>query len=86
MGPDRARRQALNAIIRFPSRGMALALHNDAAYQPAKQLRQESTSNCMMVLVDRVTHLQGEHSISRTVFVSSARTSATRGSTASGET
>jgi uncharacterized protein (DUF1330 family) len=41
----------MNAIIRFPSREMALALYNDPAYQPAKKLRQASTSNCTMVLV-----------------------------------
>jgi uncharacterized protein (DUF1330 family) len=46
--------RTMNAIIRFPSREMALALYNDAAYQPAKQLRQESTNNCTMVLVDKI--------------------------------
>jgi uncharacterized protein (DUF1330 family) len=44
--------RTMNAIIRFPSRESALALYNDPDYQPAKRIRQESTSNCSMVLVE----------------------------------
>ena len=42
----------MNAIIRFPSRDAALALYNDPAYQEAKKIRQASTSNITMVLVN----------------------------------
>ena len=42
----------MNAIIRFPSKDAALGLYNDPEYQEAKRIRQESTSNCTMVLVD----------------------------------
>ena len=42
----------LNAIIRFPSKDAALGLYNDPDYQDAKRIRQESTSNCTIVLVD----------------------------------
>ena len=44
--------RTMNAIIRFPSREAALALYNDPAYQEAKRLRQASTTNISMVLVD----------------------------------
>jgi uncharacterized protein (DUF1330 family) len=42
----------MNAIIRFPSREAALGLYNDPAYQEAKRIRQASTRNISMVLVD----------------------------------
>jgi uncharacterized protein (DUF1330 family) len=44
--------RTLNAIIRFPSKEAALGLYNDPAYQVAKRLRQASTTNTSMVLVD----------------------------------
>jgi uncharacterized protein (DUF1330 family) len=44
--------RTLNAIIRFPSKEAALGLYNDPAYQEAKRLRQASTTNTSMVLVD----------------------------------
>src|SRR5215813_15536010 len=44
--------RALNAIIRFPSREAALGLYNDPAYQEAKRIRQASTKNVSMVLVE----------------------------------
>jgi uncharacterized protein (DUF1330 family) len=44
--------RTMNAIIRFPSKEAALALYNDPAYQEAKRIRQASTRNISMVLVD----------------------------------
>ena len=44
--------RTMNAIIRFPSKEAALGLYNDPAYQDAKRLRQESTTNISMVLVE----------------------------------
>ena len=44
----------MNAIIRFPSKEAALGLYNDPAYQDAKRLRQSTTSNISMVLVEAV--------------------------------
>jgi uncharacterized protein (DUF1330 family) len=44
--------RTMNAVIRFPSREAALGLYNDPAYQEAKRIRQASTSNISMVLVD----------------------------------
>jgi uncharacterized protein (DUF1330 family) len=44
--------RTMNAIIRFPSKQAALDLYNDPAYQEAKRIRQASTSNVSMVLVD----------------------------------
>jgi uncharacterized protein (DUF1330 family) len=42
----------MNAIIRFPSKDAALGLYNDPAYQEAKRIRQSSTRNVSMVLVE----------------------------------
>jgi uncharacterized protein (DUF1330 family) len=42
----------MNAIIRFPSKDAALGLYNDPAYQEAKRIRQASTKNVSMVLVE----------------------------------
>ena len=44
--------RTMNAIIRFPSKEAALGLYNDPAYQEAKRIRQSSTKNISMVLVD----------------------------------
>jgi uncharacterized protein (DUF1330 family) len=44
--------RTMNAILRFPSRQAALGLYNDPAYQEAKRIRQSSTRNTSMVLVD----------------------------------
>ena len=44
--------RTMNAIIRFPSKEAALGLYHDAAYQEAKRIRQASTSNVSMVLVE----------------------------------
>lgn len=44
--------RTMNAIIRFPSKESALGLYNDPAYQEAKRIRQNSTRNVSMVLVD----------------------------------
>jgi uncharacterized protein (DUF1330 family) len=44
--------RTMNAIIRFPSKEAALALYNDPAYQEAKRIRQASTRNVSMVLVE----------------------------------
>ncbi|HYK82663.1 MAG TPA: DUF1330 domain-containing protein [Gemmatimonadales bacterium] len=41
----------MNAVIRFPSKQAALGLYHDPEYQEAKRIRQASTSNCTMVLV-----------------------------------
>ena len=42
----------MNAVIRFPSKDAALALYNDPDYQEAKRIRQASTRNVSMVLVE----------------------------------
>jgi uncharacterized protein (DUF1330 family) len=44
--------RTMNAVIRFPSKEAALGLYNDAAYQEAKRVRQASTKNTSMVLVE----------------------------------
>jgi uncharacterized protein (DUF1330 family) len=44
--------RTMNAIIRFPSKEAALGLYNDPAYQEAKRIRQASTKNISMVLVE----------------------------------
>jgi uncharacterized protein (DUF1330 family) len=44
--------RTMNAIIRFPSKEAALALYNDPDYQEAKRIRQSSTRNVSMVLVE----------------------------------
>jgi len=44
--------RTMNAIIRFPSKQHALGLYNDPAYQEAKRIRQASTRNTSMVLVE----------------------------------
>ena len=44
--------RTMNAIIRFPSKEAALGLYNDPEYQEAKRIRQASTKNVSMVLVD----------------------------------
>ena len=44
--------RTMNAIIRFPSKDAALGLYNDPAYQEAKRVRQASTKNTSMVLVE----------------------------------
>ncbi len=46
--------RTMNAIIRFPSKEAALGLYGDAAYQEAKHVRQTSTSNVTMVLVEKL--------------------------------
>ena len=45
-------RRTMNAIIRFPDKASALGLYNDPDYQEAKRIRQASTANVSMVLVD----------------------------------
>jgi uncharacterized protein (DUF1330 family) len=45
-------KRTMNAIIRFPSRDAVLGLYNDPAYQDAKRIRQASTRNVSMVVVD----------------------------------
>ena len=44
--------RTMNAVIRFPSREAALGLYNDPGYQEAKRIRQASTRNTSMVLVE----------------------------------
>ena len=44
--------RTMNAVIRFPSKQHALDLYNDPEYQPAKRIRQASTKNVSMVLVE----------------------------------
>ena len=44
--------RTMNAIVRFPSREAALAFYADPEYQEAKRLRQRTTANVTMVLVD----------------------------------
>ncbi len=48
------RARTMNAIIKFPSREAALGLYHDPEYQEAKRIRQRSTTNCTMVLVEEV--------------------------------
>src|SRR5687767_8506281 len=44
--------RTMNAIIRFPSKEAALGLYNDPDYQEATRIRQASTKNVSMVLVE----------------------------------
>jgi len=44
--------KTMNAIIRFPSKEAAMGLYNDPEYQAAKRIRQGSTANISMVLVE----------------------------------
>ena len=44
--------RTMNAIIRFPSKEAALGLYDAPAYQDAKRVRQSSTKNVSMVLVE----------------------------------
>jgi uncharacterized protein (DUF1330 family) len=44
--------RTMNAVIRFPSKEAALGLYNDPDYQEAKRIRQASTRNTSMVLVE----------------------------------
>ena len=44
--------RTMNAVLRFPSKDAALALYNDPDYQEAKRIRQASTRNISMVLVE----------------------------------
>jgi uncharacterized protein (DUF1330 family) len=44
--------RTMNAIIRFPSKEAALGLYNDPQYQEGKRIRQASTANVSMVLVE----------------------------------
>jgi uncharacterized protein (DUF1330 family) len=46
----------MNAIIKFPSEGAALACYNDPDYQPVKQIRLNFTTNCTMMLVKAFVH------------------------------
>jgi uncharacterized protein (DUF1330 family) len=46
--------RTMNAIIRFPSKEAALGLYNDPAYQEAKRIRQTSTKNISMVLINEL--------------------------------
>lgn len=43
--------RTMNAIIKFPSEEAALSCYNDPDYQPVKQIRLNSTTNCTMILV-----------------------------------
>jgi len=45
-------KRTMNAITRFPSKEAALGLYNDPDYQEAKRIRQASTKNVSMVIVD----------------------------------
>jgi len=45
--------RSMHAIIEFPSVDAALGLYNDPIYQPLKRLRQDTTSNASLVLVQR---------------------------------
>ena len=44
--------RTMTAIIKFPSREAALGLYNDPDYQEAKRIRQGSTANASMVIVE----------------------------------
>ena len=44
--------RTMNAVIRFPSKEAVLGLYNDPAYQEAKRIRQASTKNISMVVVE----------------------------------
>ena len=48
--------RTMNAIIRFPSKEAALGLYNDPDYQEAKRIRQASTRNVSMILVEEFKH------------------------------
>jgi len=48
--------RTMNAIIQFPSKEAALGLYNDPDYQEAKRIRQASTNNISMVIVEEFAH------------------------------
>ena len=48
--------RTMNAIIQFPSKEAALGLYNDPDYQEAKRIRQASTKNISMVIVEEFAH------------------------------
>jgi uncharacterized protein (DUF1330 family) len=43
--------RTMNAIVEFPSEADAKNFYNDPAYQAIINLRQQSTSNCTMVIL-----------------------------------
>lgn len=43
--------RTMHAIVQFPSEEAALQCYNDPEYQPVKEIRHRSTTNCTMVLV-----------------------------------
>ena len=51
--------RTMNAIIKFPSREAVLGLYNDPAYQEGKRIRQESTSNGTMIIVEEFVRPPG---------------------------
>jgi len=54
--------RTMNAVIRFPSKDAALGLYNDPDYQDAKRIRQASTKNVSMVLVEEFQRGRGGRS------------------------
>jgi uncharacterized protein (DUF1330 family) len=60
--------RTMNAIIRFPSKEAALGLYNDPDYQEAKRVRQRSTANVSMVLVESFAGASSEGISSRVEF------------------
>ena len=52
--------RTMNAIIRFPSKEAALGLYNGPDYREAKRIRQASTKNVSMVLVEEFQAVAGE--------------------------
>ena len=46
--------RTMNAIVRFPSKEAVLELYHDPAYQEAKRIRQASTRNVSMVIVEEL--------------------------------
>ena len=52
--PVEGHARTMNAIIRFPSKEAVLGLYNDPDYQEAKRIRQRSTTNVSMVVVDEL--------------------------------
>ncbi|WP_276371175.1 DUF1330 domain-containing protein [Chryseolinea sp. H1M3-3] len=42
--------KTMNAVVKFPSKEIALQCYHDPAYQEVKKIRINSTSNCSIVL------------------------------------
>jgi uncharacterized protein (DUF1330 family) len=50
--------KTMNAVVKFPSKEIALQCYHDPAYQEAKKIRIASTANCSIVLAKQFMYAQ----------------------------